>query len=197
MTNTQIHAKRELEILAKNTPDALVNEFVPEILALCEAFGRSGQSGFSAPYTAMAITETINKLLLQQNLCPLTGEDSEWDSPFESSSSKDIITQQNNRVSSVFKETTRLLCGDIVRYYNVDAIVFNEEEGLSFTGNNVIYKDKITGTEHKIRSYQEINSFPFTPKKFVIDVVEKDGVSYIKDEKQLLEIFEYYKKEKK
>jgi hypothetical protein len=52
MTNTQSHAKRELEILFKTTPDAIIREFETEILALCEKFGQSGQSGGSAPFTA-------------------------------------------------------------------------------------------------------------------------------------------------
>ena len=51
MTNTQSHAKRELDILIKSTPDAIIRDFVPELLALCEAFGNSGQSGGSDPFT--------------------------------------------------------------------------------------------------------------------------------------------------
>ena len=35
MTNTQSHAKRELEILAKTVPDAIITPFNNEILALC------------------------------------------------------------------------------------------------------------------------------------------------------------------
>ena len=44
MTNTQKFAKRELDILAATVPDAIVTPFAKEILALCEAFGNSGQS---------------------------------------------------------------------------------------------------------------------------------------------------------
>ena len=66
MTNTQSHAKRELDILIKTTPDAIIRHFIPEILALCEVFGNSGQSGGSAPYTAGALTDAIKKLCLQQ-----------------------------------------------------------------------------------------------------------------------------------
>jgi DNA modification methylase len=41
MTNTQSHAQRELEILVKTTPDAIIKDFVPELLALCEKLLRS------------------------------------------------------------------------------------------------------------------------------------------------------------
>ena len=61
MTNTQKFAKRELDILAATVPDAIVTPFAKEILALCEAFGKSGQSGGSAPYTASAISQAIKK----------------------------------------------------------------------------------------------------------------------------------------
>ena len=48
MTNTQKFAQKELDILAATVPDAIVTPFAKEILALCEAFGNSGQSGGSA-----------------------------------------------------------------------------------------------------------------------------------------------------
>lgn len=54
MTKLQQHAKRELELLAKTVPDALATPFTTEILTLCEAFAKSGQSGGSAPYAARA-----------------------------------------------------------------------------------------------------------------------------------------------
>lgn len=59
MTNIQKFAKRELDILEATTPDAIITPFAKEILALCEAFGKSGQSGGSAPYTASAISQAV------------------------------------------------------------------------------------------------------------------------------------------
>jgi hypothetical protein len=59
MTNTQKFAQQELDILAATVPDAIVTPFAKEILALCEAFGNSGQSGGSAPYTASAISQAV------------------------------------------------------------------------------------------------------------------------------------------
>ena len=43
MTNTQAHAKKELEILKKTVKDPIITPFTKEILALCEAVGKSGQ----------------------------------------------------------------------------------------------------------------------------------------------------------
>ena len=78
MTNTQKFAQQELDILAATVPDAIVTPFAKEILALCEAFGNSGQSGGSAPYTASAISQAVKKLLLQEPICDVTGHENEW-----------------------------------------------------------------------------------------------------------------------
>jgi len=67
-TNTARYAERELSILSQSHPDPdnrpLVEPFKDQILSLCEAFGQSGQSGGSAPYTATAISQAVKKLLL-------------------------------------------------------------------------------------------------------------------------------------
>jgi len=78
MTNTQSFAKQELNILKETTPDAVITPFTKEILALCEAFGKSGQSGGSAPYTANALSQAIKKLCLQEPICDVTGHEREW-----------------------------------------------------------------------------------------------------------------------
>ena len=78
MTNTYKFAKQELDILATAVPDAIVIPFRNEILALCEAFGRSGQSGGSAPYTANAISQAVKKLCLHEPLWDVTGHKEEW-----------------------------------------------------------------------------------------------------------------------
>jgi hypothetical protein len=59
MANLQSHAKRELEILAETTPGAVIIEFSNEIIALCEAFGKSGQSGGSAPFVSSAFSQAV------------------------------------------------------------------------------------------------------------------------------------------
>ena len=193
MTNTQEHAKRELDILSSTIKDDIITPFTKEILALCEAVGKSGQSGGSNPYTSSAISKTIKKLLTFETLTPLTGEDSEWN---EIDCTPEMI-YQNNRDSSVFK-------GKDNRAYFIDAIIFDGDIGGAFSGGDIELSNGET-----VGSVQHIKKFPFTPKTFYIDVTDRrwktkeekeefpDGdwwTHTIKDEKQLDEVFEYYDK---
>jgi hypothetical protein len=198
MTNTYNHAKKELEILFETTPDSLIKGFEEEILALCEKFGESGQSGGSAPYTVNALSNAVKKLCLQKTLAPLTGCDDEWNEV-----GKNIF--QNKRESAVFKDNEN-------RPYYIDAIVFNNTWNDDHTSNDW---DTFTGKVEEITSRQYIKSFPFTPKKFYIDVTrekydkEKHGddarviitgldgdvVYTIKNRKQLDEVWKYYIRE--
>lgn len=192
MSNTSQHAKKELDILLKVHPDAIIADFVPEILALCEKFGNSGQSGGSAPYTASAIAQAVKKLCLHKPLAPLTGEDDEWGEAFDKDG-----TKQNKRLGGVFKNKEG-------KCYFLDAIIWQGQDDW----------DTFTGTINGITSRQYIKSFPFEYKTFHIDVIregwnddkhdnggwEKVGcgpgpMAYkIKDKKQLEEVFEYYDK---
>lgn len=201
MSKTKSHAERELDILIKATPDAIVRHFVPEIIALCEAFGNSGQSGGSAPYTATALSQVIKKLCLFETIAPLTGKDDEWSDTGESLDKGEPTGHyQNNRYSAVFKDGQ-----DGQAYYSSGIVFQGEEEYDTFTGN-----------VGDVSSRQYIKSFPFNPKKFYIDVVKEyydgkpdetkeyyeedhtDGKRYykyvIKDPKQLEEVYEYYDK---
>ena len=99
MTNTQKFAQQELDILAATVPDAIVTPFAKEILALCEAFGNSGQSGGSAPYTASAISQAVKKLLLQEPICDVTGHENEWVDVSEMGDGS--IMYQNSRCSAL------------------------------------------------------------------------------------------------
>lgn len=200
------YAQHELDILCQtagpNSDDRpLIEEFIPEMLALLDKFGESGQSGGSAPYTANAICSTLKKLMLQKPICPITGVDDEWNDVSSMSHDK-LPSYQNNRCSAVFKN------GTDGRAYYLDAIVWKgDTEGES--GNDW---DTFTGTCWGITSRQFIKSFPFTPKTFYIDVHRVpydpsvhpvsesvscgpgDFVYLIKDEKQLDEVWEYYNK---
>lgn len=181
MTNTRTHAKRELELLEKNVPDALAIPFKKEILALCEKFGKSGQSGGSAPYVVTAISQAIEKLLMHETLVPLTGKPSEWIDVTEMNDG--VPWYQNKRDSRVFKDEKG-------RCFFIDAIVFDHNDGR-FTGNG------ITSTKYgNISSSQYVKSFPFIPKTFYVDVIkDEDGEkTLIKDDEQLREVFEYYDK---
>lgn len=203
MTNTQSFAKQELDILAATVPDAIVTPFSKEILALCEAFGRSGQSGCSAPYTASAISQAVKHLMLQEPICDVTGINKEWVNVREVSR-EDEMMYQNKRCSALFKSK-------IGKSWYLNAIVWKgEEEHDTFTGH--VYADdknfELIGSSQYVR-------FPFKPKTFYIDVVyipitkveaekrkmyyieDRDGechYSVVKDTKQLAKVFKYYDK---
>lgn len=178
LTSTSRYAKSELDILIKSTPDAIIIDFIPEILALVEKFGKSGQSGGSAPYTAHALSSTIEKLCLQEPICPITGIDDEWN---DVSSYGDDPTWQNKRCSSLFKYKDGK-----IKY--IDSIVWKTDSGSCFSGGSVKLKNG-----DRVNSSQEIRGFPFTPKTFYIDVIQNDRESVVKDESQLDEVFGYYK----
>jgi len=193
MGNTLTHAQRELDILVKSCTNPenrpIIEEFIPEILALVEKFGNSGQSGGSAPYVATAISQAVKHLCLQEPICDIMGIDEEWNECSDG-------VYQNNRLSSVFKE------GKDGKPYYLNAVVFKGQNGGCFTGEGVVLKDG-----GLIGSRQFIKSFPFKPKTFYIDVIEtewadKNGTikkkgggwwtSVVKDEKQLKSVWKYY-----
>lgn len=218
MTNTQSFAANELDILSASHTDPnnrpLIEEFREEMLALCEKFGKSGQSGGSAPYTATALSQAIKKLCLQEPICPVTGIDEEW---VDMSDYDKLSCFQNSRCSALFKHGK-----DGMPYY-LDAIVWKgDTEGES--GNDW---DTFTGNVEGIKSRQFLQGFPFTPKTFYIDVTremlpedwnqepfienefydtkifEETGVRewkkekyryLIKDKNQLEKVWKYYKK---
>lgn len=201
MTNTYKYAKRELDILAATVQDAIVTPFAKEILALCEKFGKSGQSGGSAPYTATAISKAVKKLLLQEPICDVTGDKSEWFDVSEACGGN--VTYQNNRCSALFKD------GIESKAHYLDAIVWKGKEYWdTFTGR-VYIDDK----NFELIGSTQFVKFPFKPKTFYVDVVRipitkeeaeqrklhyiEDGFgecyyTVLKDPKQLDEVFEYY-----
>ncbi len=203
MTNTQKFAKRELDILAITVPDAIIAPYAEEILALCEKFGKSEQSGGSAPYTATAISQAIKKLLLQEPICDITGHENEWIDVSEIGGGS--IKYQNSRCHALFMN------GVDTKPYYLNAIFWKgEEEHDTFTGR--VYVDNVNF--ETIDSSQFVK-FPFKPKTFYIDVVripiskeeaEAKNVNYfethdkgcyyvvLKDKKQLNKVFKYYDK---
>lgn len=194
-TKTATFAQRELEILSKSSPDKnnrpIIEPFIPEILALCEKFGKSGQSGGSAPYTATAISQAIKKLCLQEPICPITGIDEEWVNVAEYGSGKDEkeCVWQNNRCSAVFKNSEG-------KAWYLDAIVWKGERN-TWSGGALLETNK--GVFEQYRSRQYIKSFPFTPKTFYIDINEVEVAKdewefYIKTAAQLKKVFKYYDK---
>ena len=191
-SNTHNYAQRELEMVVKSSTDPenrpLIEPFIPEILALCDKFGHNGDSGGSAPYVAVALSQAIKKLCLQTPICPITGIDDEWIDVAEtygSSGGKEIV-YQNNRCSGLFKNSEG-------RCWYLDAIIVKTQNDQTYATNcGAICKDG-----SKIYSRNYIKSFPFTPKTFYIDVIEKEVAKddfefYVKDEKQLKRVWKYY-----
>ena len=193
------HAQYELDRLMRRSAEKgetpIVQEFVPEIMALVQKFANSGQSGASAPFTSGAITKTLQKLLAFEPLGGVENTEDEWGEPSNGD------TFQNHRLSSVFKQ------GKDGRPYYLNAIVFVPEgKEYGFTGGGVMMKE---GSKDTVGSSQYIKSFPFEPKTFKITVCEKeyrklkDGSlveepgggwweNWLKDPKQLDEVWEYY-----
>lgn len=186
-SNTALKAKEELDILVSQSTDPnnrpIIEPFIPEILALVEKFGNSGQSGGSAPMTASALSSAILTLCLQEPLCEITGDASEWVNVTHDVG-KPLF--QNKRCSALFKTEGE-------DPYYLDAIVWVNDRGHGWSGNALL----ADGTQ--IRSRQRVKSFPFRPKTFQINVTEveepkDDWTFYVKDESQLKEVFDYYNK---
>lgn len=108
------YAKRELEQhMAKDGYDDLLKRAVLELI---ETFENQQHSGMSAPI----VLSLFSRLANYKPLSPLTGEDSEWDeSPFRNDN-----TQQNNRLSCVFREGN-----DNSTAYNIRGKLFSQDGG--------------------------------------------------------------------
>jgi hypothetical protein len=193
-SNTATHAEIELDILGKTVTDSIVYPFKDEIIALCDKFGKSGQSGGSAPFTATALAQAIKKLCLQEPITEITGIDEEWVSVAEYMDGKDIY--QNKRESAIFR------IGKDGRAYYLDAIVFKDQDGHTFTnsspdavfGNFLLRTDYVVST---VGSAQYIKNFPFKPKTFYIDVISKETKKdwwehEVKDHNKVTDVFNYY-----
>lgn len=184
--NLYEHAKSELDLIYSEEllKDDISRTMYDNILQLIEVFSKQGHSGHSASYCAGA----FNQLAKFEILTPIVDNSDEWNAiDSDMLPNKKNTLFQNNRISTVFKENGRS--------YYLDAIVWTDDDGCSFTG-----------TVENIKSRQFIK-FPFMPKTFHIDIVktyidknsvkdcyEEDGKYYIykiKDKKQLEDVFKY------
>lgn len=169
--NLTAYAEQEMKAVGLHEPDADYGGMIYDaVLELVKTFAEQGHSGTSAAQT-LAI---FSKVAAFQPLKPLTGEDDEWTDVSEE-------YYQNKRNYAVFKEKAT------GRSYFLDAIVWKTQNGGHYTGS----------TEDGTESRQYIRSFPFVPKTFYVDVVERevakdDWAFAIKDREQLLEVGEYY-----
>lgn len=187
-SNVYRHAELELAILCKSLPtppnQQIVKDFIPEILKLVNKFGKSGQSGGSAPFVASAIANTVKKLCLFETICPITGLDEEWVDVREYGAPGDKMKYQNKRLSSAFKN-------DDGSAYYLDAIVWKNQKGTTWSGSAILPNGKV------LRCHGGIKSFPFTPKTFTINVREEEPEPdnfdfFIDDLTQLEEVEKYY-----
>lgn len=204
-SNTYNFAKTELDILVKSAEPEnrpIIEEFIPEILALCDKFGNSGQSGGSAAYTAESLSKAIKSLCLQKSICPITGIDEEWVDVSSYGDSDSDIVYQNKRCSALFKNKDG-------RCWYLDAIIWKTQHDQTWGGNAILPNEsKWTNSDGKpmvqfpcpgtkITGHQYVKVFPFEPKTFYVDVFQvfdrKNGFDlYVIDKKQLEEVVEYY-----
>lgn len=187
----------EMDVLSKAATDPenrpLIEPFRNEILALCEAFGKSGQSGGSYQIVACAIADAAKKLMMQNPISPITGIDEEWVN-VRDMSQEDEMMYQNKRCMGLFKSKSG-------KCWYVDAIAKKTPDGATWSGAFWLNRDAwLAGDKSKrIGHAHYVKSFPFTPKTFYIDVTEEevapdDWEMYLVDPKQLEKVFKYYDK---
>lgn len=196
------HFEREIQIMKKdlkNGDELIIEDFIDNIRDIINTFSEQGHSGGSAPYYASLLSNTIKKTLNFEPLSPIMGTDDEWSNEIDD----DLF--QNIRLSSLFKNNTQSKSNKKRKISNkpyfLDAIIWQGEDKY----------DTFTGQVEDIASWQYIKGFPFTPKRFYIDVYNEkydenihknehyskddDGNKYvtrIKDRTQLKEVEKYY-----
>ena len=145
-SNSIAHAKRELVAIGYdlNDKEEGPNKWIMEnLFELLVVFSTQGHSGSSAPYCI----SMFKKLASFEPLCPLTGEDIEWN---DVSMYGDNPLWQNNRASHVFKDKDG-------KAYNTQGKVFREPDGCTYTS----------------RDSRVPVTFPYTPVTLYIEVDEE------------------------
>jgi len=140
MSNLIEHAKREF-LAAGYKPideeeDGLNKRIQENILELLRVFSEQGHSGSSAPHCV----GMFKKLAMFEPLCPLTGEEHEWNEVGEG-------VWQNSRCSHVFKEKDG-------KAYDMNGRIFRGPNGCCYSSKDSrVYID-----------------FPYTPHREYVDV---------------------------
>lgn len=113
MSNLRKHA--EAELAAAEAGDSLYGDLLPKaVLELIDVFAAQGHSGMSAGICIQLFTA----LARFEPLCPLTGEDDEWNECREG-------VWQNRRCSHVFK--------DAEHAYDIEGRIFRDPDGGCYT----------------------------------------------------------------
>jgi hypothetical protein len=185
MSNLIQHAKAELEALNlfSEEGDFYGGMTAKAVMELIEVFSKQEHSGMSAPH----VIRLFSKLANFETISALTGEDHEWGN-IGSDSGLDYA--QNLRNSAVFKHKD-----GTVTYNN--SIIKRCPDGLTWSGPLYMTREDAINATNRIEV--KVKGFPFTPKTFYIDVLEEevekdDWIMWVKDSKQLDEVFEYYEK---
>ena len=131
MNSSVEYAKSELARITKDR-DGLQDAINKNILDIVELFASQGHGVLSAGY-AMSVLE---RLLRFNPLTPLTGEDDEWADVSYEMGKKNF---QNKRCSSVFKTTDAQ--GNIIEVYDIDAIAYSDNGGLTWYTSNRFRKN--------------------------------------------------------
>lgn len=157
------HAKREFLALGykpvedeEEGPNKWVQENVIELL---DVFAAQGHSGFSAPW----VISYFEKLARHEPLCPLTGDDSEWNDTTEMGS--ELTSWQNLRCGRVFKD----LDGNA---FDSTGIIFEHGPNTKFPGSCYTGSRTLDGITYSSRVPI---TFPYTPTQ-VRMLVDDEGV---------------------
>ena len=184
--STTSHAKFELELAGFFDEDSDYGGAIGRaVMELMEVFQKQGHSGGSAPI----VSSLFHKLANYEPLVPITGKDEEWGDISDMSFDP---WYQNKRESALFKHKDGMVT------YN-DAIIKRCSAGTTWSGPIYMTREDAINDTNRFHSSLEIKGFPFTPKTFYIDVLEEeikkdDWIMWVKDPKQLDEVWEYYKK---
>lgn len=181
--NISTLAQFELEIIAKSeNPEIKIVPYISEIMTIIEKFEKTETDPDTQYLHAHFLSNSLLRLLLKQPISSITGIDEEW----VEINHGEYTVLQNKRCSALFKEND-------IPYY-LDAITWKTETGRCWSGSAMLLGEsepQLIGTVMKIKS------FPFNPKTFTIDVIEKkiDKDTFeltIKDPKQYKEVLKYY-----
>jgi len=171
-SNSIRHARIELELLEKQVKDPSDLEWqqmmTRDVLKVIELISDQGHSGGSIG----PLLNLVRKCALQENLTPLTGEDSEWNEVSEG-------MWQNKRYSAVFKDADG-------KAYDIEGHIGVDPDGWTYTGGGKATLCYVTFPYTKTRKYYprpeliaKAPSFTMTFEESLCDTVEEVMEIYV------------------